>query len=108
VFDGNSVLQLCIQHIHQAPESLVARGVDIPAALDALVLECLDKNPARRPQTTAELRRRLESCNVAPWTAEDARDWWRQHESALEPGEAPSAATGRTIDVAANARQALG
>jgi eukaryotic-like serine/threonine-protein kinase len=108
VFNGNSLLQLCIQHIHQAPESLVARGVDVPAALDALVLECLDKNPERRPQTTAELRRRLESCNVAPWTAENARAWWRQHQSELERDDAPSAATGRTIDVAANARQAVG
>jgi eukaryotic-like serine/threonine-protein kinase len=107
VFDGNSVLQLCIQHIHQAPESLVARGVDVPAALDALVLECLDKNPERRPPTTAELRRRLEDCCVAAWTAENARDWWKQHQSELERGEAPSPATGKTIEVAANARQAL-
>jgi eukaryotic-like serine/threonine-protein kinase len=101
------VLQLCIQHIHQAPESLLARGVDVPAALDALVLACLDKNPERRPQTTAELRRRLESCNAPAWTAEDARAWWSRHQSELERGEAPSAATGRTIDVAANARQAM-
>jgi hypothetical protein len=101
VFDGNSVLQLCIQHIHQAPESLVARGVDVPAALEALVLECLDKDPERRPQTAAELRRRVEDCGVAPWTGENARVWWNQHPRALERDEAPSAATGRTIDVAA-------
>ncbi len=108
VFDGNSVLQLCIQHIHQAPESLVARGFDVPATLDALVLECLDKNPERRPPTTAELRRRLESCHVAAWTAENARAWWSQHQRELERDEAPSATTGRTIEVAANARQAAG
>jgi serine/threonine-protein kinase len=109
VFDGNSVLQLCIQHIHQAPESLLARGNDVPAALDALVLECLDKNPERRPQTTAELRRRLESCNIAPWTAEHARAWWSQHQSELERDEAPRAATGRTIEVATiNRRGAAG
>jgi hypothetical protein len=41
VFEGNSVIQLCIQHLHQAPESLRARGVDVPAALDELVLQCL-------------------------------------------------------------------
>jgi serine/threonine-protein kinase len=106
VFDGNSVLQLCIQHIHQAPESLVACGVDVPAALDVLVLECLDKNPARRPQTAAELRRRLETCMIAPWTAEDARAWWSQHQGELARDEAPSAATARTIEVAVDARQA--
>jgi hypothetical protein len=101
VFDGNSVLQLCIQHIHQAPASLVARGVDVPAALEALVLECLDKNPERRPQTAAELRRRVEDCGVGPWTGENARVWWNQHRRALERDEALGAATGRTIDVAA-------
>jgi serine/threonine-protein kinase len=105
VFDGNSVLQLCIQHLHQAPESLVARGIDIPAALDALVLECLDKQPERRPQTAAELRRRLEACVVAPWTADHARAWWGQHQREMERDEAPRADTGRTIAVAGNARR---
>jgi serine/threonine-protein kinase len=107
VFDGNSVLQLCIQHIHQAPESLVARGVDVPPALDALVLECLDKQPDGRPQTAAALRRRLEACIVAPWTAEDARAWWSQHQNEIEREQAPSIDTGRTIDVAANAQHTL-
>lgn len=105
VFDGSSVLQLCIQHLHQAPESLVARGVDVPAELDALVLACLDKQPERRPQTTAELRRRLQACAVAPWTAENARAWWSQHQSELERDEAPSADARRTIEVGANARR---
>jgi serine/threonine-protein kinase len=104
VFDGNSVLQLCIQHLHQAPESLIARGVVVPAALDELVLECLDKRPERRPQTAAELRRRLESCVVTTWTAENARAWWSQHQSELEQDRVPSAASGRTIEVAATAR----
>jgi eukaryotic-like serine/threonine-protein kinase len=108
VFDGASVLQLCIQHVHQAPESLAARGVDVPAALDALVLECLDKNPGRRPQTAAELRRRLESCIAIPWTAENARAWWTQHQSVLEGDEAPGTATGKTLEVAANARHTPG
>jgi hypothetical protein len=106
MFEGNSVLQLGIQHLHQAPESLAARGVDVPPALDALVLECLDKNPDRRPQTATDLRRRLETCITTPWTAENARAWWTQHQSALERDEPPSTATGRTIEVAANARQA--
>jgi serine/threonine-protein kinase len=105
VFDGNSVLQLCIQHLHQAPEALVARGVDVPVALAALVLECLDKQPERRPQTADELRRRLETCITAPWTAENARAWWSQHQSEMERDEAPSVHTGRTIEVAGNARR---
>jgi eukaryotic-like serine/threonine-protein kinase len=107
VFDGTSVIQLCIQHLHQTPESLVARGVDVPAELDALVLACLDKQPERRPQTTAELRRRLDACTVPPWTAENARAWWSVHQSELERDEAAGAETGRTIEVAAKPQHTL-
>jgi eukaryotic-like serine/threonine-protein kinase len=83
VFTGKSVLELCIQHLHQAPESLTARGVVVPAPLEALVLACLDKDPSRRPQTAVELRKLLEACAIPPWTSEDARTWWHHHERAL-------------------------
>jgi serine/threonine-protein kinase len=101
VFEASSVIQLCIQHIHHAPQSLIARGVDVSAELDALVLACLDKKPERRPQTAGDLRRRLEACAITPWTAEDASAWWSQHQSELERDEIPSAEPGRTIEVAA-------
>ncbi|HEY8943838.1 MAG TPA: hypothetical protein VIM73_06245, partial [Polyangiaceae bacterium] len=99
VFTGGSVLELCFQHIHGAPESLIARGIDIPAELDALVLACLDKKPERRPQSVAELRRRLEACAVRAWSAEDARAWWLAHQSELSREEASSTETRKTIDV---------
>jgi eukaryotic-like serine/threonine-protein kinase len=107
VFEGTSVMQLCIQHVHETPQSLIARGVDVPPELDALVLACLDKKPERRPQTAAELRARLEACAVTPWTAENARAWWSQHQSQLERDDTPSADALGTIEVAANAQQAL-
>jgi serine/threonine-protein kinase len=97
VFEGKSVIELCIQHIHHAPVSLAARGVDVPAELDALVLECLEKKPERRPQSAAELRRRLEACGGTSWTAEDARKWWSEHQSEMAREEVPSAERGRTI-----------
>jgi len=107
VFEGSSVIQLCIQHIHEAPKSLAARGVDVPPELDALVLACLEKKLEKRPQSAAELRRRLEACAVTPWTAENARAWWSEHQTDMEREEAPSADQGRTIEVAANAQQNL-
>jgi len=99
VFKGGSVLELCIQHVHEAPESLAARGVDVPAELDALVLSCLDKKPERRPQSAAELRRRLEACCATPWTAEDARGWWLTHQREMDREEAPGPDAGKTIEV---------
>jgi serine/threonine-protein kinase len=99
VFDGKTVLQLCIQHLHQAPEPLTARGLEVPAELEAIVLACLEKDPARRPPSAAELRRRLEACVVEPWDAENARAWWLQHEAELVTGRGASTPKPKTLRV---------
>ena len=49
VFDGKSIVEVCSQHLHQQPEPLSARGVAIPAELEAVVLACLDKDPEPPP-----------------------------------------------------------
>jgi hypothetical protein len=58
--------------------------VSVPAALDALVLACLDKDPALRPQTADEVSARLRACRTEPWSREDAHRWWADH----HPGDA--------------------
>lgn len=83
VFTGGSVLEVCSQHLHQQPEPLSARNVEVPGQLEAIILSCLEKDPSRRPSSAAELRRRLEACSVEPWSEERARDWWRDHQSEL-------------------------
>jgi len=79
VFDGKSVVEVCSQHLHQQPEPLSARGISISAELDAVVLACLEKDPNRRPQTAAELRQRVEACQVEPWDRVTALEWWRKY-----------------------------
>ena len=99
VFNGKSVLELCVQHLHQTPEPLTTRGVDVPAELEALVLACLDKEPNRRPASAAELGRRLAACVVEPWDSEKARVWWLEHQAALDGDQAQSPGVSRTIEV---------
>ena len=63
----------------------------IPAALDQLVLACLAKEPAHRPQSAKELSGRLAAIgDPGAWTQEHAHDWWTAHQPGIE-GRAPVA-----------------
>jgi len=99
VFDGKSIVEVCSQHLHQEPEPLSARGLAVPAELEAVVLACLHKDPARRPQTAAELRRRVEACPVDPWDTAKALAWWREYQPDLEDDRVQRTADAMTIAV---------
>jgi serine/threonine-protein kinase len=52
----------------------------VPAELDALVGRCLEKEPAARPQSIAEVASILDGVLVhMPWTRSQIDAWWRQH-----------------------------
>lgn len=105
VFDGASIVAVCGQHIHEAPKPFAERGVAVPMELEAIVLACLEKKPERRPESAADLRKRLEACGCAPWTSEEAASWWREHRAALSvaaPERAPRAPRTLTIDAHAS------
>jgi hypothetical protein len=58
----------------------------IPAELERIILDCLEKDPARRPPTAAVLGDRLAACPLArQWTRERAEDWWRTYMPQPEP-----------------------
>jgi len=91
---------LIVHHAKTAPTPPSARSeLPIPEALDRLVMACLEKDPAARPQTARELSHRLAAIDgsspstalginpaatlgVHPWTDERARAWWATHEPA--------------------------
>jgi hypothetical protein len=55
----------------------------IPPQLDALVLECLEKDPSRRPSADA-LWERLDRVPLTrQWNQQHARIWWEMHEPEL-------------------------
>ena len=47
--------QLIVAHLSEVPAPLAGFRADLPPALAALVMRCLAKDPARRPQTAEEL-----------------------------------------------------
>jgi len=99
VFDGKSVMEVCSQHLYEEPKPFSERGLSIPAELEAVVLGCLSKDPNRRPQSAAELRRRVEACPVEPWDGATARAWWREHQGDFEGDVVPNPAEAVTMAV---------
>jgi serine/threonine protein kinase len=79
VFQGNNAIVVCAQHLQSTPQPPSERaGRPIPADLEALVLRCLEKDPARRPQSARALQAQLAACACAnDWQEQDAADWWR-------------------------------
>ena len=78
VFSGATPLEICMHHIHSAPEPPSTRlGGPVPPDVEALVLACLSKDPASRPSGARELGRALAGCaDAAAWSREDADTWW--------------------------------
>jgi eukaryotic-like serine/threonine-protein kinase len=81
VFTADTPIALVMHHVHTPPVPPSVRSeLPIPAPFEALVLACLAKNPADRPQSAKELRERLDALTPpAPWTSDRAREWWSAH-----------------------------
>jgi len=78
VFEGETTMALVHHHIATPAAPPSTRGeLHISEAVDRLVLACLAKDPAERPQSARELAARLEAIEVPkPWTRERALAWW--------------------------------
>lgn len=63
VFDGSSVVEVCCHHMHSQPERPShVLGQEISSDLEAIVLDCLAKDPLDRPSSAAEIAERLSRC----------------------------------------------
>lgn len=58
-FPGSTVAAICIGVLTETPRSMRATRREIPEALDAVVLGCLEKDRDRRIQSVSELAKRL-------------------------------------------------
>jgi DNA-binding NtrC family response regulator len=84
-FDAPDARSLLMHHSTTvpAPPSRYAPA-PIPPELDALVLECLSKDPALRPPSAESLAERLEQLPLeAGWNQRRAREWWLEREADL-------------------------
>jgi len=78
VFEAETVVEVFAHHLHTEPVPPSARiATPIPNVLELAVLQCLAKDPAKRPPDARSLQLLLARCPcVVPWTTEQASDWW--------------------------------
>jgi len=80
VFKASSPMLMLVQHLHQEPKPLSDfKELDVPPALDELILSCLAKEPKQRPSSAEEVSQQLRFIDLdTPWSTERARQWWAQ------------------------------
>lgn len=88
VFEGATVMEVCTRHVRDAPEDIAqASATPVPPAVASLIMSCLEKDPAQRPEDAAALRDGLAACMRGPgaqtWTPDAAEAWWAQHGAAI-------------------------
>ena len=78
VFDAPSPTALAIAHVQTAPRPMSERcELPIPAALEAIVMRLIQKDPERRIQSARELSVSLRRLTDVPvWLPERAEEWW--------------------------------
>jgi serine/threonine-protein kinase len=81
VFEGNAPLAVLVAHVQTAPIPPSQRTeLEVPPELERVILACLEKDPAKRPQSALELARLLATCPVPQsWDSRRAETWWRTH-----------------------------
>jgi eukaryotic-like serine/threonine-protein kinase len=91
VFEGPGAIKVMSDHVHTLPPPPSSRSpLPIHPELEALILECLEKDPTKRPANARELQTRLQAITVAgQWTRDRAQHWWSQN--------APNATAKRSV-----------
>lgn len=83
VFEGKTVVEVCSHHLHSKPDAPSERlQAPVPADLEAVILRCLEKEPARRYANAEALAHALDACeNVDDWSDDLAAAWWKLHKT---------------------------
>jgi serine/threonine-protein kinase len=81
VFEAETPMKMFIQHVQSTPVPPSRRTeLPIPPEIDAMVMACLEKDPARRPQSMEALLRLMNQYRPRePWDNASAKAWWDRH-----------------------------
>ena len=78
VFSGRTLMGLCRQHVSGTPDPPSERTRNVIAPeLEEVVLACLAKEPADRPESVRSIYRLLSEIEPSTlWHSHDAQEWW--------------------------------
>ena len=79
VFEADTPMKMFLQHMQATPIPPSMRSeLRIPREVDELVLACLEKDPAKRPQDADAVLRMIRNCRAfQDWDNDTARVWWQ-------------------------------
>ena len=91
VFNEPSPMAAALAHVQKPPVPPSQRTeLVIPASLERVVMQCLEKDPKQRPQTAWDLARQLENLKEIPRFCRDsAEKWWTTYRPTGEPSATP-------------------
>jgi serine/threonine-protein kinase len=108
VFEAPTVVEIIADHLHTEPIPPSRRvAFEIPSDLEAIVLWCLNKNPAHRPSSARELRASLRRAAVPRWTSDDAAEWWRRFHAGRTTPDPRRVASSDALTVTVDVRDRL-
>ena len=80
LFRASTPAQMLLHHARTppVPPSEISE-LPIPKELEAILMTCLEKDPAKRPASALDLDAQLTHVRVEQWTQNRARAWWETH-----------------------------
>jgi DNA-binding NtrC family response regulator len=81
LYNASTPAQMLLHHVQTPPAPLSeVSELPIPRELEAVIMQCLDKDPAKRPSSAFELESQLGRIRCeGVWTEDRARAWWTAH-----------------------------
>ncbi len=101
VFEGNTAVDVCVQHVTAQPKPMSTHGVKVSAELEHIIMMCLAKQPSGRPADAGTLAKMLAAVPPAgDWSDDEALRWWADFRRLERPTLATADTRTITVDIA--------